>query len=444
MSEKAVIIGGGAAGMFTSIQLAKRGMNVTLIEKNEKLGKKIFITGKGRCNFTNACDDETFFRSVMRNPKFLYSAYHAFKAKDTMDFFENAGMPVKVERGQRVFPVSDHAYDVTDALKRQMKKYGVSVVLRAEAVRIETDQDHHISGVYYRELLLDNEKNLSDLNAFEEEKYLSADRVIIATGGMSYPTTGSTGDGYRFAEKLGHTVTERTPSLVPLLTRENVSGLAGLSLKNVTLTLFVNEKAIYSGFGEMLFTHKGISGPLVLTASSVLAGMDPGRKKPSGNASSGDNNDKKIHAEIDLKPNVTDAEFDKRILRLLEEHKSKNLANLLHELYPASMINWMLDLCGLDGIRKAFTLNRAERQRLVKMTKHMPLTVSGNAGYAEAVITKGGVSVREIDPKTMMSKKVRGLYFAGEVIDVDALTGGFNLQIAWSTAFAAGNAPDPE
>ncbi|MBE5997259.1 MAG: aminoacetone oxidase family FAD-binding enzyme, partial [Lachnospiraceae bacterium] len=256
MSENAVVIGGGAAGMFASVQLAKRGMNVTVIEKNEKLGKKIFITGKGRCNFTNACDDETFFRSVMRNPKFLYSAYHAFKAKDAMNFFQNAGMPVKVERGRRAFPVSDHAYDVTDALKRQMKKYGVSVILHAEAARIATDPGNHISGVYYRDL---TSHNGDPHDAKEEEIFLPAERVIIATGGLSYPTTGSTGDGYRLAEQAGHTVTERTPSLVPLLTQENVSELAGLSLKNVTLTLFQDRKEIYSGFGEMLFTHKGIS-----------------------------------------------------------------------------------------------------------------------------------------------------------------------------------------
>ncbi|MBQ6036799.1 MAG: NAD(P)/FAD-dependent oxidoreductase [Lachnospiraceae bacterium] len=419
MSERAVVIGGGAAGMFASIQLAKRGMDVMVLEKNEKLGKKVFITGKGRCNFTNVCDEETFFRSVMRNPKFLYSAYHAFRAQDTVEFFENAGMPVKVERGRRAFPVSDHAYDVTDALKRLMKRYGVNVLLNTEAVRIETGGEKQVTGVYFRS----KEKNT---DSQEEMGYAAAERVIIATGGLSYPSTGSTGDGYRFARETGHTVTDCTPSLVPLLTEENVSELAGLSLKNVTLTI-LKPKKMSSEIGEMLFTHKGISGPLVLTASSILAGEKC--TFPVG-------------AEIDLKPGITEEELDRRIVRLFEEHGAKNLSNLLRELFPVSMINWMIRLCGLDGTEKGRDVTRKERNILVRMTKHFPLMITGNAGYAEAVITKGGVSVKEIDPKTMMSKKIKGLYFTGEVIDTDALTGGFNLQIAWSTAFAAGNAPD--
>ena len=438
--KKAVIIGGGAAGMFASIQLAKRGFDVTVLEKNEKLGKKIFITGKGRCNFTNDCEQQIFFSSVMRNPKFLYSAYHAFSAQDAMAFFENAGMPVKVERGQRAFPVSDHAYDVTDALKRLMKRYGVKILLHAEAEEIDFDPEAGVRGIYYH--LTENIKDVSSrekngkcrasqsVKYTEGERlYLEADRILVATGGLSYPSTGSTGDGYRFAEKTGHTVQPQKPSLVPLLTEENVSALAGLSLKNVTLTLHDGKKAISEGFGEMLFTHKGISGPLVLTASSVLAGRE--KVYP-------------VRAEIDLKPNVSAEEFDKRILRTLETHGDKNLSNLLREFYPASMIEFMLDLCEMDGSQKARTMTKAQRTRLVAVTKHFPLTITGTAGFSEAVITKGGISVRDIDPKTMMSKKVNGLYFAGEVIDVDALTGGFNLQIAWSTAYAAGNAPERE
>ena len=413
MSKRAVIIGGGAAGMFTSIRLGEQGMDVTVLEKNEKLGKKIFITGKGRCNFTNTGDESTFFASVMRNPKFLYSAYHAFGAQDAVDFFEESGMPVKVERGNRAFPVSDHAYDVTDALKKRMKRVGVKVILNAEVQKIEIGSEKKVTGV------ICTTKNGTE--------FIKADRVIVATGGLSYPSTGSTGDGYRFAEETGHTVVPTAPSLVPMITKEDTKELAGLSLKNVTLSIFDGNKTLYSGFGEMLFTHSGISGPLVLTASSVLAGSKA---------------DFPLRTQIDLKPKVSAEEFDKRILRLVKEQKDKNLSNLFRELYPASMIKRMLDLCGLEGNRKAYTLTRAEREAIIHMTKRFPLTVTGSAGYAEAVITRGGVSVKDIDPKTMMSKKIKGLYFAGEVIDVDALTGGFNLQIAWSTANAAGNAPD--
>ena len=447
MKEKTVVIGGGAAGMFSAVQLAKRGFDVTLLEKNEKLGKKIFITGKGRCNFTNDCDEETFFNSVKRNPRFLYSAYHAFNAQDAMHFFEAAGMSVKVERGSRAFPVSDHAYDVTDALKRMMKRYGVKTVLFAEVTEISvegvrnddsasletndtgTEKPHkekkkkepvysgRVTGVQYRDVREPHKPGPITT--------IGCSRVVVATGGLSYPTTGSTGDGYRFAAQCGHAVTKQTPSLVPLLTAEDVSPMAGLSLRNVTLSIRKSGKKIFSGFGEMLFTHKGISGPLVLTASSVLADAA---------------GDEEILGEIDLKPNVTGEEIDTRLLRMVSEQKHKKLLNILHEFLPASMIEPVLKVSGVNGEKTGAEVTKAERLAIGMAAKHFPLTITGTAGFNEAVITSGGVSVREIDPKTMMSRRIRGMYFAGEVIDVDALTGGFNLQIAWSTAYAAGNA----
>ena len=458
MREKAVVIGGGAAGMFASVQLARRDMDVTVLEQNEKLGKKIFITGKGRCNFTNACSRETFFNSVVRNPKFLYSAWNGFSSADTLDFFENAGMPYKIERGSRAFPVSDHAYDVTDALKREMKRFGVKTVLHARVTDILisnkganpgiSDENPGISDENPENSEKNPEKNentakskgqsssvtgveyeISDGKRQPERKILPADRVVLATGGLSYPTTGSTGDGFRMAKRLGHSVTDGRPSLVPLLTDPAYPELAGLSLKNVSLSLSDGPRKIYSGFGEMLFTHKGISGPLVLTASSILADFF-----------SEDNKDAEFHGEIDLKPAVSGEEFEERLLRIFTENPNRNLANALRGVYPAGIIEPILCAAGIGPERKANTVSRKERADLVRASKHFPLRITGTAGFSEAVITRGGISVREINPKTMESKIVRGLYFAGELIDTDALTGGFNLQIAWSTAFAAGNA----
>ena len=450
--NSAVVIGGGAAGMFAAVMLGKRGFSVTMLEKNEKAGKKIFITGKGRCNFTNACDDETFFSSVIRNARFLRSSYSAWKSSDTMTFFEDAGMPVKVERGNRAFPVSDHAYDVTDALKRQLAKYRVKVLLHAEVQELITEnipdaapksRDRRVTGVRY-----------SVKGGAVQE--LSADRVIVATGGLSYPTTGSTGDGYRFAEETGHTVLPQSPSLVPFLTEEDVSPMAGLSLKNVAFTLKMDGKTAYTGFGEMLFTHHGISGPLVLSASSAVSGSLPYAKGKEGKLSpdltesddgqkardeeTGGDPQKKCTAEIDLKPAIPEKEFEDRLLRIFSENPNRNLMNVLRGVYPSSMTEAVIRAAGADPEKKVHDVTRKERSAVVRATKHFPLTIAGTAGFSEAVITRGGISVKEINPKTMESKIVEGLYFAGEVLDVDALTGGFNLQIAWTTAYAAGNA----
>ena len=429
MKKSAIIVGGGAAGMFVSVQLAKNGFSVTLLEKNEKLGKKIFITGKGRCNFTNACTRDIFFSSVMRNPRFLYSAYAAFDPDDAIRFFEDAGMPVKVERGQRAFPVSDHAYDVTDALKRQMKRYGVTVRLHTEVSSLitETVEPPNNGGPSVRVCGVRTREPDGTEGIYE------ADRVVIATGGLSYPTTGSTGDGYSLAASCGHTVADCHPSLVPLLVgEEEAHEMEGLSLRNVTLTIFDGKKKVFSEFGEMLFTGDGISGPLVLTASSVLA---PRMSGPEGAQLK-----EPVRAEIDLKPAISRDELEARFIKLFSESPNRDLANAVKSVYPSSLILPFLRLAGLDGHKKAASVTKEERRRIVEYTKALPLTVTGNAGFKHAVITQGGVSVKEVDPKTMASKKAEGLYFAGEVLDLDAKTGGFNLQIAWSTAYAAGNA----
>lgn len=409
--SKIIVIGGGAAGMMAAIAAAENGHRTILIEKNEKLGKKIFITGKGRCNVTNACSTEDLFLNVMSNPKFLYSAFYGFDNKKVIEFFENAGCPLKTERGERVFPVSDHSSDIIKALEKRLKQLSVDVLLHTNAAELltkESEEDTCIYGV-----------RLSD---GREEK---ADAVIIATGGISYESTGSTGDGYRFAEATGHRLTERRPSLVPLEAKEEFcKDLMGLSLKNVGVTLVLQGKEIYSGFGEMLFTHFGVSGPLVLSASSSYV------KKAYG---------KETVLYIDLKPALNEEMLDKRILRDFEANKNKAFKNILNGLFPARLIPVMIKLSQINPDKKIHEITKEERKAFAALIKKMPVTISGCRGFAEAIITAGGISVKDVNPSTMESKKVKGLYFAGEVLDLDALTGGFNLQISWSTGYLAGS-----
>ncbi len=402
---KTGIIGGGAAGMFAAVQAAGRGHEVHLYEQNEKLGKKLFITGKGRCNFTNACSVEEFLQNIVSNEKFMYSAGYGFTSSDIMEFFEQCHVPVKVERGNRAFPASDHSSDIIRGLERAMKEAGVKVHLGARVRRILC-RDGAVSGI-----LLEN----------GAEQALDA--VLVATGGLSYPTTGSTGDGYRMARECGHTVTETKPALVPLETGESyIPKLQGLSLKNVSLRVMGKKKPVYEGFGEMMFTHFGITGPLVLSASSYIG--KAGLPWP-------------LDAEIDLKPALTREQLDERLLREFQAAQNKQFKNVVPELFPARLVPVMIELSGIDPGRPVNHISREERKKLIEITKHFPMTIVGTRPYREAIVTQGGVSVREIRPGTMESKKVRNLYFIGEVLDVDALTGGFNLQVAWSTAYAA-------
>lgn len=405
--SRVIVIGGGAAGMMAAYTAAECGHRVVLLEKNEKLGKKLFITGKGRCNVTNGCERDKLFENVVSNPKFLYSAFYDFDNRQMMELLERAGCPLKVERGERVFPVSDHSSDVIAALERLLREKSVSVRLRTAAKEIMTEEEH-----VTRVLLSGGER-------------LDADAVVIATGGLSYPTTGSTGDGYRMAEKTGHTVRECTPALVPMETKESwCSQLQGLSLKNVTLTMCCGAKKIWQGFGEMLFTHFGISGPLVLSASSYY-----NKCKDKS----------QVTVAVDLKPALTSEQLDKRILRDFEESPNKQFKNVIGGLYPSKLTPVMIGLSGIDGEKKIHEITRQERSRLVEITKRMQMQVIGLRDYTEAVITQGGIMVKEVNPSTMESKLVHGLYIAGEVLDLDAVTGGFNLQIAWSTGHLAGS-----
>ena len=381
--SKVVIIGGGAAGMAAAIGAAECGHDVSVYEKNEKLGKKIYITGKGRCNLTNGCDTEDLFRNMVSNGKFLYSAIYGFTNFDIVDLVEANGCPVKEERGARMFPVSDHASDVTGALERKMKSLGVKIFLN-EPVRDIVIKDERAAGIILE----------------KSGKSVDADAVVIATGGLSYPSTGSTGDGYRFAKEAGHTVTPLSPALVPFVCAEDdVKELQGLSLRNIEVTVWNGKKVLWKEFGEMLFTHFGVSGPVVLSASSYAAKII--KKTP-------------LRMDIDLKPALSKEQLDARILRDFDEAKNKQFKNSLNHLFPA------------------------KRKRLVDLTKAFSVTLTGLRGYNEAIVTQGGVNVKEVNPSTMESKKLQGLYFAGEVLDLDGVTGGFNLQIAWSTGMLAG------
>ena len=401
-----IVVGGGAAGMMAAVFAARNGQNVQLLEKNEKLGKKLFITGKGRCNITNAADIEDLFTAVISNPKFLYSGFYSFTNQQVIDFFEELGVKTKIERGERVFPVSDHSSDVIAAFSRELKLLGVSVSLHTEVRELLCEQDK-VCGV-----LLTNGKKMK------------ADAVIVATGGISYPSTGSTGDGYRFAKETGHRVTELLPSLVPMEVRQwYAKELQGLSLRNIEIRITDGKKKLYEEFGEMLFTHYGVTGPVILSASSVVGKTL--RKK-------------ELTLHIDLKPALSEEQLDKRILREFDANHNKQYKNSIDSLFPAKLKPIMIELSEIEPEKKVNEITKEERQRLVHLIKDFTMTLTGLRGYNEAIITKGGVSVKEVDPGTMESKKMKGLYFAGEVLDLDAMTGGYNLQIAWSTGYLAG------
>lgn len=411
--SKVLIVGGGAAGMMAAIAAAGNGHEVHVYEKNEKLGKKLFITGKGRCNLTNACDMDTLFASVVSNPKFLYSAFYGFTNEQTMAFFENLGLRLKVERGNRVFPVSDHSSDVIRVLEKEMERIGVQVHLHSKVKEVLT-AENVFSGI-----LLGNGKKTQ------------GDACVIATGGLSYPSTGSTGDGYRFAETLGHKLAEPSPSLVPMEVKEwYAKELQGLSLRNVTATVYDGKKKLYEEFGEMLFTHYGVSGPIILSASSAV-GKKLGTKKGQ---------EKELVLKLDLKPALTMEQLDQRVLRDFEEQKNKQFKNAVDKLFPAKLKPVMIELSGISPEKKVNEISKEERRRFVELIKNFQMTLTGLRGFQEAIITRGGVSVKDVDPGTMESRHVKNLYFAGEVLDLDAVTGGFNLQIAWSTGYAAGNA----
>ena len=401
-----IVVGGGAAGMMAAVFAARNGQNVQLLEKNEKLGKKLFITGKGRCNITNAADIEDLCTAVISNPKFLYSGFYSFTNQQVIDFFEELGVKTKIERGERVFPVSDHSSDVIAAFSRELKLLGVSVSLHTEVRELLCEQDK-VCGV-----LLTNGKKMK------------ADAVIVATGGISYPSTGSTGDGYRFAKETGHRVTELLPSLVPMEVRQwYAKELQGLSLRNIEIRITDGKKKLYEEFGEMLFTHYGVTGPVILSASSVVGKTL--RKK-------------ELTLHIDLKPALSEEQLDKRILREFDANHNKQYKNSIDSLFPAKLKPIMIELSEIEPEKKVNEITKEERQRLVHLIKDFTMTLTGLRSYNEAIITKGGVSVKEIDPGTMESKKMKGLYFAGEVLDLDAVTGGYNLQIAWSTGYLAG------
>ena len=398
------VIGGGPAGMIAAANAAKNGHSVTLFERNEKLGKKLYITGKGRCNVTNIAERDAFFERVLKNPRFLYSAFSHFDNKALMERIEQAGVPLKTERGGRVFPVSDKSSDILRACEKIVREAGVTVRLNTRVDEVLT-LDGAVRGIRIG------------------TETLSCGAVIVATGGISYPQTGSTGDGYIFARATGHTVEEPVASLVPLVTEEAwPRELAGVTLKNVTLTAEKKGKEIFSELGELLFTHFGISGPLVLSLSGVIAGQPAGTR-----------------LYIDLKPALSNEQLDARLLRDLQEGARQQVKTALHALLPQRLLDIVLERSGIDGALPVGQLNKAMRQRLVEMLKALPLTVSGARGLNEAVVTRGGVSVRDVNASTMESKRVKGLFFAGEVLDLDATTGGYNLQIAWSTGALAGD-----
>ncbi len=396
-----VVIGGGPAGMMAAGIAAEAGAKVCLVDKNKQLGKKLRITGKGRCNLTNACEHEALIASVVDNPRFLHSAFRLFSNTDLMAFIEGLGLPLKTERGGRVFPVCDSAPKVANALSDWLREKGVRIVHK-KADRL-LFRDGKIQGVLFG------------------EKAVSADAVVLATGGASYPQTGSTGEGFLMAKKAGHTVVLPKPSLVPLVTKERYN-LMGLSLKNIEFSVYKDEKCVYKEFGEMLFTHDGISGPVVLSASAHMRAAFP------------------FAAYIDLKPALSAEMLDKRLLRDFESYAKKDFLHALDDLLPKRLIDTVIAISGIPPHKKTGLVSKEERSRLGTLLKRFPLTVTAFRPLREAIVTAGGVHTAEINPKTMESKIVEGLYFAGEIIDVDAYTGGFNLQIAFSTGFAAGTA----
>ena len=402
---KVIVIGGGPAGMLAAISASMQGNDVTILEKMNSLGKKLCITGKGRCNITSSLPIEEFIKNTPGNGKFLYSAFQNFNNQDIINLLKEEGLKTKEERGNRVFPVTDRASDVLDALIKKLKKQGVKIITNCKADEILTEKNRVI-GVK------------------AQNKIYEADKIILATGGKSYPTTGSTGDGYKFAKKLGHTIIEPKPSLVALETRgqslEICQKLQGLTLKNVGIKFVKDNKAIYEDFGEMLFTHFGVSGPTILSGSAHLVRT----------------NIENVKLIIDLKPALSEEKLEERILRDFESEKNKDFKNSLDQLLPKKLIPVVVEMMNID--KKVNEVTKVERKKLVEILKKFMIEISGFRPVEEAIITAGGVSVKEVNPKTMESKLVKGLYFAGEIIDVDSYTGGFNLQIAYSTGYTAG------
>ena len=404
--SKVIVIGGGAAGCMAAITAARNVHNVVLVEKNEKIGKKLYITGKGRCNITNACATKDLFTFITSNPKFLYSAYNEFSNWDTIGFFEELGLRTKIERGERVFPESDKSSDVITALSKELRRLGVDILYNTTVKDVLTKE-----GVF---------------SAIVTHKgdTLYADSLVVATGGLSYPSTGSTGEGYEFAKKIGHNITSLYPSLVPFNVKETYARqMQGLSLKNIEISIFDNENELYREFGEMLFTHFGVSGPVIISASSYIAPIL---------------RQKTLKLIIDLKPALTFEQLDARILRDFEEFKNKQFKNALDKLLPSKLISVIIERSGILPEKKVNEISKVQRENLVKLIKGFELTLTGLRDYNEAIITKGGIDVKQINPKTMESKLAKNVYFAGEVLDLDALTGGHNLQIAWATGYVAG------
>ena len=402
--RKIIIIGGGAAGMIAAYSAALTSNKVILLEKNEKLGKKLYITGKGRCNLTNSSDMNTVMENIVSNKRFLFSAFKKFTNEDIMNLVENNGTKLKVERGNRVFPVSDHSSDIIKSIEKALRDLNVDIRLNTKVDK-PIIEDGRCIGV-----MIGKNKILSDA-------------VIVATGGMSYQATGSDGDGYRFAKEAGISVSKLYPSLVPFnVEGERVKALQGLSLKNIHVYIYNNKKLMYDEFGEMLFTHFGVSGPVIISASAII-----GNKDIRG-----------YRLCIDLKPALDNEKLDERILRDFTEQKNKQLKNSLNKLFPTKLIDEVIYQSKIDPEKKVNLLTKEERQRLINATKNLEFTLSSTRGFNEAIVTKGGVEVSQINPKTMESKHVKGLFFAGEVLDLDAFTGGYNLQIAWSSGYAAG------
>ena len=406
-----IVVGGGAAGMFAAIAAAKNGHQVTLYEKNEKLGKKIFITGKGRCNITNACPAEEFLTHVVTNPRFLYSTFSQFNNEDMIEYLEKIGLPVKTERGQRVFPQSDRSSDVIQALKRECEKGRVKIYYHTEV----------------KELLFNEEKDQCVGVLLSDGRKMEGDSVILACGGFSYASTGSDGAGYILAKQAGHKIKSIEPSLVPFEMKENwCKELMGLTLKNVAVRIKTKKKTIYEGFGEFLFTHFGVSGPLVLTASTCLGKYQ--KELEAG----------ELKLFLDLKASLTPEQLDKRFLREFDTYRNKNISNVMERLLPKKMIPVFLDTAQIPEDKKIRDISKKERRRMIELMKNFEMHISGVRGFNEAIVTRGGVNVKEINPATMESKKVKHLFFAGEIMDLDAVTGGYNLQIAWTTGYAAG------
>ncbi|MDF2520785.1 MAG: aminoacetone oxidase family FAD-binding enzyme [Clostridia bacterium] len=408
MQYDVIVIGGGPAGILAAGAAGERGRRVLLIEKNEKLGKKLFITGKGRCNITNAAEMDEFMSHIPKNSKFLYSAFRGFSNTDIISMLNEMGLKTKVERGGRVFPESDKSSDVLKALQKFLDKNNVHVMLNT-AVKDVIEKDGNIDGVL-----------------LQDGRYFHSESVIVCTGGVSYPQTGSTGDGLKFAKEAGHTITDLFPSLIPLVVKEDyIKELQGLSLKNVAITVLTDNKPIYNDFGEMLFTHYGLSGPIILSASFYISEQL--------------RNNQNIRVSIDLKPALTEEELDKRVLKDFQEKINKNFKNSLDALLPQKLIPVIIKLSKIDETKEVNQISKDERKQLVSLLKNLEFNIAGTRPIVEAIVTSGGVSLKEVNPKTLESKLVRGLYFAGEVLDLDAFTGGYNLQIAFSTGYAAGS-----